>query len=371
MTSTSVKTILLVGNWPSDTGYAWKLIERFWIAIARSFPERRTFVCFPEVRAANPELTAAGINVLQFSFDFTDPHALVQFCRKHNVGLIYLTDRPYTSPVYPKLRASGVQRIVVHDHAPGQRTRPSAVKSLSKKINARFYGADAYVACSDQVLDRLTNVGCLPPKRCHLARNGIDVTQFPHPNPTIRQELELPSDALLAVSCSRLHPYKRVADIVEAAAQLPDLPIHFIHVGDGPALADIRARIRDRGLGPRFTLLGHRNDVPQILSGCDIAVHASNGEGLSLALLEFMASGLPIAVTDEPTVSGIVKPGVTGLTFTHGNATALAQTLRTLATNRALRHRLGEAARTVVESQYRIEDTVSSVVNVIRSTLMT
>lgn len=371
MTSPLANDILLVGNWRSDAGYAWKLIERFWIAIARAFPERRTFVCFPEVRAVAPEIIAAGINVLEFHFDFTDPHALITLCRQHNVGLIYLTDRPYTSSVYPKLRASGVKRIVVHDHAPGQRTRPSAIKSLPKKLNARIFGADAYIACSEQILDRLMNVGCLPPKHCHLARNGIDITQFPKPSPTIRHELELPPDVLLAVSCSRLHAYKRIADIVDAAAQLLDLPIHFIHVGDGPQFASLQARIRDRGLTTRFTLLGRRNDVPMILSGCDIAVHASNGEGLSLALLEFMASRLPIAVTDEPTVSGILEPGVTSLKFKHGDVTALAETLRTLVTDDRLRQRLGQAARDLVESQYRIEDTVSSVVNVIRSTMVT
>lgn len=370
MNSTLPKAILLVGSWPSDTGYAWKMIEQFWIAIAQAFPDRRTILCYPQVRAVNPAITAAGIDVTEFSFDFRNATALTRFCAQHDIGLIYLTDQSYTSVIYPRLRRCGVERIVIHDHTPGQRTRPSTIKRLLKSVRARIFGADAYIACSDQVLDRLITVGCLPKKKCHLARNGIDLSQFPQPNPTIRHELGLPPDAVLAVSCSRLTAYKRVSDIVDAAALLGDTNLHFIHVGDGPELEALQARIRKHGIDGRFTLLGKRDDVPQILSGCNIGIHASNGEvGLCLAILEFMASGLAVTVTDEQTVSEIIEHNVTGLKYRHGNVKILADTLRQLAVDADLRKRLGRAARTAVESRYPIERTIASVVDVIKSSL--
>ena len=370
MTSRHVKNILLVGNWSSDTGYAWKMIERFWIAIARAFPDRRTFLCFPKVRTVAPEITAAGIEVEEFDFDFRHPDSLARFCRDRDIALIYLTDRPYTSRVYSKLRRSGIQRIIVHEHTPGQRTQPSILKGVLKQLRANAFGADAYIACSEQVLDRFVNVGCLPRARCHLARNGIDISQFPQPNPTIRTELSLSPRTILVVSCSRLHPYKRVHDIVDAAAILRDIDVHFIHIGDGPDHGTLQDRIRARGVGQRFTLLGHRSDVALVLSGCDIAVHASSGEvGLCLAILEFMASGLALAVTDEPSVSRAIDPGVTGLTFAHANVSSLAESLRTLAADGDLRRRLGRAARKTVESQYHIQTTITSVVNAVTSTL--
>ena len=370
MKSRRTKNILLVGNWSSDTGYAWKMIELFWIAIAQAFPDRRTFLCFPEVRTVNPEIASAGIKVEEFDFDFHYPDRLEQFCRDRDVALIYLTDRPYTSRVYSKLRRSGIQRIIVHDHTPGQRTRPSTLKGLIKRIDANAFGADAYIACSEQVLDRLVNVGCLPRTRCHLARNGIDISQFPQFDPTIRTELSLSPDTVLVVSCSRLHPYKRVHDIVDAAALLTDINVHFIHIGDGPEFGPLQDRIRARGIDQRFTLLGRRNDVAQILSGCDVAVHASSGEvGLCLAILEFMASRLALTVTDEPSVSSLIDPGVTGLTFAHSNVSSLAESLRILAADKNLRRRLGQAARNAVESGYQIRNAMTSVVNAVTSTL--
>ncbi len=358
--------ILLVGNWRSDVGYAWQMIERFWIAIAQAFPDRRTILCFPKVHAVNPDILAAGIEVEEFDFDFQHPTGLAKFCRKRDISLLYLTDRPYSSMLYPLLRRTGVRKIVLHDHTPGQRSAPSLLKRITKRTNVRMFGADAYIACSNHVLARFDKVCCIEPRRCYLATNGIDISPFSNLNSTIRDELRLSSRTLLVVSCSRVHRYKRITDIVDAAARLSDLDMHFIHIGDGPDFALLQSRIQQQALGDRFTLLGRRHDVPAILSGCDIAVHASDGEGLCLSILEFMASRLPVVLTDEPTVSRIIAPDRTGMTFPHGNVEALADQLRRLAHDQPMRQRLGQAAREEIEAHYRIENTVETVVRVLR-----
>lgn len=361
------ENILLVGNWRSDAKYAWKMIERFWIAIAEAFPNRRKILCFPEITTVNPALAAAGIEIKEFDFDFRHPAALFHFCRRNGIGLIYLTDRPYRAPLYPLLKAAGVHKIIVHDHTPGRRTEPSGPKRLAKKTAIRLFGADAYIACSEYVLDRFTKACCIPPKRCYLAENGIDLSKFPHPHPTIRHELSLSQTTRLVVSCSRVHTYKRITDIVDAAALLGDLDIHFIHIGDGPDFQMLRSRIQAHGLCERFTLLGSQHDVPRILAGCDIAVHASNGEvGLCLSILEFMASGLPVVATDEPSVSRLIEPGKTGLTYPHGNVRALADRIKLLANDQYMRKHIGSTARKKTETQYRIETTISNVVAVIK-----
>lgn len=344
------------------------MIERFWIAIAQSFKNQRIILCFPEVRAVNPELISCGIDVREFNFDFSHPAALTQFCRANDIGLIYLTDRSYSSRVYPLLRRSGVRQIIIHDHTPGTRTRPSTLKRLAKAARIRMQGADSYIACSSHVLDRLLTVGCIPPSRCHLAQNGIDLSRFTNSNRAFREALSLAPNTLLAVSCSRANHYKRITDIIDAAALLGDLNLHFIHIGDGPDMSELQSRIRARNLESRFSLLGHRDDVPDILQSCDIAIHASNGEvGLCLAILEFMASRLPVVVTDEPSVGQIIEPGITGLRFPHGNIPALAEAIRTLAHDSNLRERLGATGQKTVASRYPIEKTIASVVAILKA----
>lgn len=346
------------------------MIERFWIAIAKAFPDRHTILCYPEIRTVNPEIVAAGIEVTELSFNFCNVATLTQFCTDHKVGVIYLTDRPYTSALYPWLRRCGVERIIIHDHTPGQRTPPSAIKRSFKRLRARFFGADDYIASSEHVLNRLMTVGCIPASRCHLARNGLDLSQFPQPNPTIRHELGLHPETVLAVSSSRLTPYKRVNDIVDAAALVSDTNLHFIHIGDGPELDSLKTLIRKHRIADRFTLLGRRDDVARILADCDIGIHASEGEvGLCLAILEFMATGLALAVTNEPSVSAIIEPRVTGLTYAHGDSAALAGVLRKLASNPDLRKRLGTAARMMVHSHYGIEETIAAVIHAVQSSL--
>lgn len=348
------------------------MIERFWLEIAQKFPERHKILCFPELGNTNPTLSAAGIEIVQFDFNFQKPIALYKFCRRHDIGLIYFTDRPYTSFIYYLLRRAKVQKIVIHDHTPGERTTPAGIKRIVKALNAHVFGADTYIACSDQVLARLTNVGCLPAHRCYLAQNGIDLMDFANAQSSIRTELSLPPDRLLVVSCSRVHPYKRITDIIDAAAQLRNAKLHFIHIGDGPELFALRRKIHALNLDNQFTLLGRRDDVANILSGCDIGVHASDGEvGLCLAILEFMASGLATVITNQPSVSGIIEPGVTGLTFRHRDITSLSETLRRLANDRTLRQQLGLAARAKINSNYSIENTISSVIYAITQTLYT
>ena len=359
--------ILLVGNWSSDVGYAWTMIERIWIGIAKAFPNRRTIICFPEVNAVDSDLVAAGVEIRKFDFDFRRPATLMRLCKELNIELIYLTDRVYSSAIYPLLRMSGVRHLIVHDHTPGQRTTPSAPKRLAKSAKTHVFGADAYIACSEHVLERLIAVACISPQKCHLARNGIDLSRFSQVKSPIRLELSLSPHTLLVVSCSRAHPYKRIGDIIDAAALVRDLDLHFIHIGDGPDFDNLQSRIQRLGLADQFRLLGRRNDVPEILSGCDIAVHASNGEvGLSLSILEFMASRLPVIVTDEPSVSRVIKPGETGMTFAHGDVESLADRLRILSGDPHLRRHLGEAARMEVDKHYRIEATISSVVRVLK-----
>jgi glycosyltransferase involved in cell wall biosynthesis len=85
--------------------------------------------------------------------------------------------------------------------------------------------------------------------------------------------------------------------------------------------------------------------------------------------LEFMASSLPVVLTDEPSVSRVIIPGVTGLTYPHGNVEALADRLRLLLSDTRMRHRLGHAARREVEVHHRIENTVRSVVDTLRGAL--
>lgn len=360
-----MKTLHLVGNWESDVGYAWKMIERFWIELARNHAGR-TILTFPKVRGLSPELKTSGIEIIEFKFDFSRPKELVRFVREQDVGHLYLTDQLYSSSVYRKLRRAGVETITFHDHTPGGRTIPTGPKRFLKTLKTRFAGADAYIATTEYIRERHLNVVCAPPARCYVARNGVHPNLYTRAQSTIRQELGISPDTVLIVSSSRATAYKRIHEIVDAAMWLQDRDVCFIHCGRGNDTKYFEAlQERARGLN-NFRLLGDRNDVLKILPACDIAVHAAEGEvGYSLAMLEFMAAGLPTVVRNDPSVCGCIKDEVTGLLFK--NTDELLTKLDRLIRSREGRQRMGLAAQAVVLQKYRLTDTISSVVSIMKA----
>jgi glycosyltransferase involved in cell wall biosynthesis len=366
--------ILLVGNWPSDTGYAWWLMEAFWMAIARRYRgQHRILLCYPKVNTVNPQLGEAGIETVEFNFDVEgDSQRLVDFVRQHDIGYLYLTDKKYVSPSYRKLRTAGVKGIIIHDHTPGERTRPTGLKRILKTMASRLPGvtADAYVAVAPLVIDRFLQVACLPASKCYLATNGIDLGKFDTaPKVDIRAELGLSPDTLMLVSCGRATRYKGVHRIIEAAALLITQGhkgrVAFVHCGDGPDLEEFRALVRGTGLEGSFFLLGRRGDVSGILKSCDIAIHASDGEALSLAIIEFMAASLALVLPDSPTVSQTIENRVSGVLYRPGDVTDLAARLTELIAAPDLRAQLGARARQAVEERYNLQSTIAALLQAV------
>jgi glycosyltransferase involved in cell wall biosynthesis len=101
----------------------------------------------------------------------------------------------------------------------------------------------------------------------------------------------------------------------------------------------------ESGLGPRLRRLGSREDVPAILAASDIFALPSHFEGLPMSIIEAMLAGLPVVSTDIRGPREQVLHGVTGFLVPPHSVEPLAEALRTLTTNAALRARMGAAGR--------------------------
>lgn len=121
----------------------------------------------------------------------------------------------------------------------------------------------------------------------------------------------------------------------------PDEMGHLMH-----KLAD------ELGVGRSIEFVGPSLSVTDILNDADVAVFPSHQEGLPISLLEKMAMGLPVLVSDIPALTAVVQDNVNGLVFKCGDADDLAQKLGQLIADSCLRRRLGEAARLRVEERF-------------------
>lgn len=187
--------------------------------------------------------------------------------------------------------------------------------------------------------------GGLDPARHHTILNGIDLAPFHTAPPSpLLTELGLPGEALLVGTIGRLSRMKRV-DVLIRAVALCRQPIHLVVAGDGEQRRPLENLAGRLGVSARVHWLGRRSDVATVLGGLDVFATASEREGLSLAALEAMATGLPLTLPELPEFADLIDPRWT-LAHPPGRAEAWAASWEALHDEPERRRRMGEAART-------------------------
>ena len=360
--------ILLVANWDSNVGYAWWLMESFWGQLANAYsPSHAVYLAFPSISKISDRLQAADIQFLVLDFNDTsiaNVRKQGRFIREHNIRLAYLTDHNNTSWRYLYYRLSGLQLLVSHDHTPGMRAEPGVPRKWFKALLGRlsWINVDAAYATTDFVRERLVNVNCLPARKCFVVPNGLPPAAATVPENLV-ERFGIAQNSTVVVSTGRANHYKGVGLMLEAIAALvaKGRNVHFLYCGDGPDLDEFRALVREQGLSSRVTFAGRIEDVGRVLAACDIAFSASQGEvGYSLSILEYMQLGLPVVVTDNPSVCGATEHGVTGLHFEEGNVEAAASAIAKLLDDAERRVEMGERAKEVVNNKYSLDQTYQS-----------
>lgn len=186
--------------------------------------------------------------------------------------------------------------------------------------------ANGLIAVSSGLRDRLAMLGT-PPERVRVLRNGVDLALFrPGGRAAARRALGFTRPTLLAVG--NLVPLKRHQMMVEAAGLLSDTDL--VIVGDGPERAAIEQTAQQHGLAGRVRLLGRvpQERLPQIYEAADLLLLVSTHEGWPNVLLESMACGTPVVVSDIPGIADIVGAPEAGCIVAGPTAERLADVIR-------------------------------------------
>lgn len=200
----------------------------------------------------------------------------------------------------------------------------------------------------------------MPPERVSVVPLGVDLTTF-QPEPlqrvSLRAELGLPPDTVLAVAIGHSGPEKGIDQVVDgfakAAARLGDRPWHLALLGGGaPARLDALHRSAREQLGDRVTLAGFTTEVPRWLQGADLLIHAPRLEAFGLVLVQAMATGLPVLCTSVGGLPEVVVENVTGRLVPPGDIEALADGIVTLMSDPATRRAMGDAGRRRAQEEY-------------------
>jgi glycosyltransferase involved in cell wall biosynthesis len=262
----------------------------------------------------------------------------------------------------PAARLAGVRAIIASIRDTGDHLTPT--QRVVQRLACRL--ADAILVNAEAVKDWLIGEG-YDGARINVIGNGVTLSRFGPKNGggQCRRELGFASEApLVAVFC-RLNPLKGIEHFLEAAARVaarfPQARFAVVGEGrviqdgvivDGPYKRELEAHAARLGLGDRVVFTGLRGDVPELLDEVTVSVLPSLSEGLSNAILESMAAGVPVVATAVGGNPEAVKDGVTGLLVPPGDPAALAGAICTLLEDGELAARLGRAGRDRVEERF-------------------
>ena len=248
--------------------------------------------------------------------------------------------------------------VVAHEHTwsfEGQRARRLADRHLV----ARF--SDAVIAVSEADRARMVADVGMPADRVVLIHNGIAEPEGGNEN-AVRRELELAPGAPVLLQTATLRPQKAVEVMIGAMAPLrrvhPDVRLLVAGQGDVDRLQGLAAA---EGVADAVSLLGPRRDVTDLLAAANVGVLSSDFEGMPLAVLEYMAAGLPVVATGVGGLPEIVREGETGFLVAPRDPAALAERIGRLLADPALAREMGERGRRRQQEQFSSEAMVAAV----------
>jgi glycosyltransferase involved in cell wall biosynthesis len=169
-----------------------------------------------------------------------------------------------------------------------------------------------------------------------------------------RRAWGLPDGAFAVGIVARLSPVKNHEILLRAVAQL-DARFHLVLVGDGPSRARLEDLTRQLGMDSRVHFTGEVSSPHNLHRYLDVSVLCSVSEGFPNAVIEAMAAARPVVATPVGGVVDAVTHGVTGLLVPVDDPAPLANALRMLEADPALRARLGEAGREMARMKFRQE----------------
>jgi glycosyltransferase involved in cell wall biosynthesis len=304
-------------------------------------------------------------------------------CTVHTMPI---PDEPDWSSIQFGLAVIRSSRIdVIHAHLPnahilagiiGKLTDTPTVATLhSRNISMRDFEIHKLMATHLSVVSKSAYFHALSlgvrETQVQFIPNGVDTAVFrPDANGRyLHSLLNLPPLTPMIGFVGRLSHEKGPDIFVRAAIaaheRLPDC--HFVLIGEGPMHERLLKDIKDAGLTKFIHLIGLHKDMPRIYRSLDMMMLTSFSEGMPLALLEAMASGLPVIATQVGGVMDIVEVGTTGLLSRPGDFEDMAHNVVALMASPLLRDRMGKAARLRIEQNFKLAQSIDQMCKLLGS----
>lgn len=311
---------------------------------------------------------AKGIEVIHLPVArYYTPHALKQafrlarLIRERRIDVVQTFH--YKSDIYGAVvaRLAGVKHIVSskRDAADYKGAFRFFMHKLVRPITAR------YIAVSAVVADVIRRKEGVDDRRISVIYNGVDLDNYQVPDAAAKAaakaRLGFDAQSFVIGMSAWFRPEKDhqllFDAFIEVLKRAPDA--RLVLVGNGPMFDHYQQWIVQQGLQDRVRLAGAVNDVRPFLHSLDVACLVPRmNEGFSNSILEKMASGLPVIVTDVGGNKEAVASGENGFVIAPGDGAALVKHLMSLHDDADARARMSLASRRRVEQLFSLQSMI-------------
>ncbi len=348
-----------------NLGGAEKLAVKMAQAFSHEFDV--TVVCLDEPGIWAGELRRMKIPVYclwrQPGLDLSVSFKLAEFARTRGVDIIHAHQ---TSPwFYSSLSRifHSKPRLLFEEHG---RHYPEVENKKKVVVNRLFVIPLTHrvVAVSEDVKKHLVRYEGVPEEKIAVIYNGVDLPRMisPGERQRIREQLGIGDRNFLIGTVGRFDPIKNLPLLVKAikhaSQQVPE--IRAVFIGDGPCLDEVKELRNRLNLTDILHLPGYRSDASSLVQALDLFVLSSFSEGTSMALLEAMAYGIPVVVTDVGGNPEIVLAGETGWVVPSNSLSDLTAAILDAALNPEKSEKFGLAGKQRFERYFTFEKMIQN-----------
>lgn len=342
-----------------DIGGAEKMLLRTLPRMQNDFDH---LVCC--IRGHGPigqELKKAGIPVFYLDLhSILDIGSVFRFRRIiHNSHPDILVTNLIHADLFGRIfgRIFGIKKIVCYQH--GQLLQWEFLRIIDR---ATKFLVTKYIVQTDVAKKELMQKLHLPEEKFEVISNSIDSQEFitKIDGATKRQELHLLPEDTIITCVSNLRRRKGHEYLLKAFEELflsfqrkgNQNTLKLLIVGDGEQKEKLLDQIHTYQSKAHIRFLGNRNDVKEILKISDLFILPTLGEGMSVAIMEAMATGLPIITTDIPENRELIENQITGILVPPKDTPAITDAIERLLNDKPLRLQLGKNAQKKIQEQF-------------------
>lgn len=287
-------------------------------------------------------------------FDFKAAKELAELCKKWDIDLIhchYLREH-YTALLakryYKKLRVVYTNHFVLANNA---------VTRLSNRWMDRKQ--DQIIAVCNKGKEQLIANGWSG-DRIQVIFNAVDMEAWAgtRADSTMREEFGIPEDRLVMLCASRFAHDKGHSYLIKSLkrlSEISDVPFTMVLAGDGELMEETKAQVKELGLEDHVIFAGFRKDIKNLYKGSDIYINSSQHEALSFLIIEAMAAGLPVIVTDMGGNRDIVPPDAEhGALVVYDDPDSMAQAMKKMLEDGAYRASCAAGALRTVADKFEV-----------------